>query len=112
MFSMVMRNSKDARSLNLNRLITAKLATLLMASACRLRGMLPNGVPKIDCATLALTISLTWSLATVPGTNVAGLNVGSARLLFRAFKLIRLLAGTNEVLHILTGSAAADGVPV
>src|SRR5258708_33168583 len=109
---MVMRNSKEARSLNLNRLITEKLATLLMASACRLRGMLPNGVPKTDCAVRALTMSRTRSLLTVPGTNVAGLNAGSARLLFREFKLMRVFAGTNEVLHIFTGSPGLEKFPV
>jgi len=44
-----------------------------MASVGRLRGMLPNGVPKMVCAVPALRMKRTWSL--VMGNHSAGQRV-------------------------------------
>src|SRR6185312_4363997 len=61
---MVKRSSNEFFSVILSRFITDTFATLLMASCGMLRGMLPNGVPKVASAIEVLEMNRTWSLVT------------------------------------------------
>src|SRR5690242_8896486 len=77
-FNRVAWNSNPARSLNLNRLNSEKLAVFVIASCTGFRGVLPNGVPNTDCAVLAFRMNRTWLFVTVWILHV-GLAFVSAR---------------------------------
>src|SRR5437763_15328017 len=64
-FSMVVRNSNDARSVILMFLITLNVPILVIASCTGFRGVLPKGVPKKDWAFPALMMKRTSLLVTL-----------------------------------------------
>src|SRR5258708_37672895 len=114
---MVMRNSNELRSLILNRLITAKPAVLLMASVGRLRGILPNGVPKMVCAVAALRMKRTWSLVmgtTVQDSGLPSVSVAPLPQFWPMAVKLRSVLGLSEGLQgppVAVGSKMAQASP-
>src|SRR5258708_30502133 len=96
-FSIVVRNSKDVRSVILNFLKTEKFAMLVMSSVTILRGALPNGVPKMCWEVKPFMMNRTWSLVTVVTGTVDELNEFTLTSVFPS--------NPRQVMHALKNAA-------
>src|ERR1700683_779413 len=87
-----MCQTRRTRSPQLDVLATWKFAVLVIASRRLLRGALPNGVPKMDCASNAFKMKC--SLAAVTVLAVAPL------LAFRAVKSYTVLGEAPQTVAV------------